>query len=226
MRWAEELEGDEQTSPGASDASWIVLRMNLQGLREHLLTRSGAESNEEVITIRVGGWVENTCWIESLSHPLTKAVPTSQLHDGSDRGADYSRPVTLARRVLNAQQTLRPKSSRLAVTRGYFPFAVDDDEKIARGRSMPVTSPTCRGAHKAELCRRGHRRQAERRRGRGVVTIGELDYDIFEVWFASVVGKESYVFHNDSKCDLMLLLTISLPRLLFMSSRSLTIWLP
>jgi len=35
--------------------------MNLQGLREHLLTRSGAESNEEVITIRVGGWVENTC---------------------------------------------------------------------------------------------------------------------------------------------------------------------
>lgn len=88
---------------------------------------------------------------------------------------------------------------------------------------MPITFPTRRRVHKTKLSRLNHRRQTERWCRRSVVVVSKLDFKIFEVRFAGVVGKESYVFHNVSKCDVALLLAASLPRFLCPASRFLMI---
>ena len=111
--------------------------------------------------------------------------------------------MTFAHCVLNQQETLWTKPARLAGARSHFPFAVDHNEEVARGGRMPIAFPTYRRAHETKLRRPRHRRQAKRGRRRSVRGITKPDLDIFEVRFARVIGKESYVFHNVSKCSLI-----------------------
>src|SRR5215468_11902837 len=110
---------------------------------------------DEVRTIRMSGWVNDSNWV--FTRPLTRAVLTSLHDERNDRIADYSRLVTLARCVLNEQQTLRPKSSRLTVAGCHFPLAADDDKEIPRRGRMPLTLPTRRRLHETKLCCWRHR---------------------------------------------------------------------